>query len=101
MSLAANRLTGVTVKVSKTRKPPIQNPLELENEYFTRCGSYTSVPKAGQTLDIKCENGGATGRYIYVYLPSKNYLTICEVQIYGDSKYMAILIPVAPFTNMV
>ena len=82
--LSASRLTGVTVKVSYV-KPPLQNAMSLDTDRFSLCGDYKAVTKAGETVNIKCRNG-AYGRYVYVYLPSKNFLTICEVEVNGKRK---------------
>ena len=82
---SANRLTGVTVKTSM-RKPPVKTPTDLNGAGYTLCGKYTPVAKAGQIINIQCA-GNVNGQYVYVYIPSKTFLQICEVEVYGQCKY--------------
>ena len=81
----AERLTGVTVKVSD-RTPPVKTPKDLDGSGYSLCAKYSAKPKAGQIINMKCR-ANAAGRYVYVYIPTTNYLTICEVEVYGDRKY--------------
>ena len=83
--ISAERLQGVTVKVSHQR-PPLQNPLELETAAFRLCGARTSATKAGELVPITCPKS-TRGRYVYIYLPRKSYLTMCEVQIYAEGNF--------------
>ena len=83
---SAERLTGVTVKVSD-RTPPVKNPKDLDGSGYSLCAKYSAKPKAGQIINMKCR-ANAAGRYVYVYIPTTNYLTICEVEVYGDRKYI-------------
>ena len=83
--ISAERLQGVTVKVSHQR-PPLQNPLELETAAFRLCGARTSATKAGELVPITCPKS-TRGRYVYIYLPRKDYLTMCEVQIYAEGNF--------------
>ena len=85
----ANRLTGVTVKASDSR-PPIKNILDLERDDYLLCGSRTAETKPAEIVKITCKSG-ADGRYVYVYLPGTNFLTMCEVKLYGDGKSDGIL----------
>ena len=72
------------MKVSK-QAPPLKNSKDLNGDKFALCGDYDKDAKPGQRIDIKCKEG-AEGRYVYVYIPKKDYLTLCEVEIYGNSK---------------
>ena len=70
------------MKASNVR-PPIKNPNELQSSKFSLCGNHAAVTKAGEIIDIVCKKD-VQGRYVYVYLPSTNFLTICEVEVYGE-----------------
>ena len=36
-----------------------------------------------ETVKLRCTNR-MYGRYVVIYIPGKQYLTLCEVQIFGD-----------------
>ena len=82
---SANRLTGVTVKASG-QTPPLEDVTALDGTGFTLCGMYTKVTKPAEIVSIACAPR-VSGRYVYVHLSSKNFLQICEVEVYGDRKY--------------
>ena len=42
---------------------------------------YKGAATNGQVLDIKC-NSGVKGRYVWIQVPGKQYLTLCEVQVF-------------------
>ena len=81
---AADRLTGVTAKVS-SKRPPLQNAYSLNLEPFQLCGQYTAKTKPGEIITMDCK-ADVIGRYVYVYIPKTNFLTICEVEVYGEGK---------------
>ena len=82
--ISAARLAGVIVKASDNR-PPVKNVQELDERDFLFCGSRTTTNTPAERIKITCKSG-ADGRYVYVYLAGTNYLTLCEVEIYGDGK---------------
>ena len=89
---SANRLTGVTVKASG-QTPPLEDVTALDGTGFTLCGMYTKVTKPAEIVSIACAPR-VSGRYVYVHLSSKNFLQICEVEVYGDRKYITNIFPV-------
>ncbi|XP_054478165.1 uncharacterized protein LOC129110029 [Anoplopoma fimbria] len=46
-----------------------------------RCAEITSIP-AGGVAEFKCE--GMDGRYVNIVIPREEYLTLCEVEVYGS-----------------
>ena len=87
---AAERLTGVAVKASDIR-PPIENSQELDEEEFLLCGRHTAHTSGGQIIKIYCKPD-TDGRYVYVHLPGTNYLSLCEVEIYGVGKLISFFL---------
>ena len=61
--------------------PPVTAVDDLDG--YARCGQYGGTPPEVSTIDC---TAGAIGRYLYVYLPASNYLTLCEVEVYGERK---------------
>uniref|UniRef100_UPI003AAAE58F fucolectin-1-like n=1 Tax=Centroberyx gerrardi TaxID=166262 RepID=UPI003AAAE58F len=52
------------------------------NAVLTLCAVISSIP-AGSSQTFKCD--GMEGRYINIVIPGrKEYLTLCEVEVYGD-----------------
>ena len=74
------RLADYIVAVT-TEEPPVNALMNLDD--YARCGQYEGTPAEVSNIDCIA---GTIGRYLYVYLPSTNYLTLCEVQIYGERK---------------
>ena len=46
------------------------------------CSEFDGEFGAGYTMRLPCSDG-AVGRYVIVYLPVKQFLTLCEVQVFG------------------
>ena len=49
---------------------------------FYRCAYHKDALGAGETKELKCIQS-VTGRYVFVMLKVKDYLTLCEVQVFG------------------
>ena len=48
---------------------------------MNRCQYFTDDVAAGVTLDIRCKS---RGRFVYVRLRKREYLTLCEVEVYAE-----------------
>ncbi|XP_026117572.1 fucolectin-5-like [Carassius auratus] len=69
----SERMTGVEIRIG--------NSLENNGNNNPRCGVTSLVP-AGSSVSFSC--GGMEGRYVNMYLPNiQEYLTLCEVEVYG------------------
>ena len=51
---------------------------------FATCAYVSGGLKAAETRLIPCTHG-VTGRYIVIYFNRKDVLTLCEVEVYGQS----------------
>uniref|UniRef100_H3AEU5 Fucolectin tachylectin-4 pentraxin-1 domain-containing protein n=1 Tax=Latimeria chalumnae TaxID=7897 RepID=H3AEU5_LATCH len=59
----------------------IGNSLEMNGFHNPRCASISKVER-GSTVTICCK--GMVGRYVTIAIPNrKEYLTLCEVEVYG------------------
>ena len=83
-SSTANYMKDFIVTVGDER-PPVQNGFDLDHPPFRRCGQYMGTPLTSVPTTIWCDEL-AVGRYVYVYLPGKNYLQLCEVEAFGLRK---------------
>ena len=50
---------------------------------FNRCKYHPGAVKQGATIDIKCGTG-LIGNTVTIQLRGRNYLTLCEVQVFGE-----------------
>jgi hypothetical protein len=75
-SLPAERLTHVKVGLASVN-PQVQAPAEGNYEV---CATVDDVLAAGENKLIKCSG---TGRYLVIQLPAEQYLTLCEVEVFG------------------
>merc|ERR1711907_352434 len=67
-----NRLNGFVVRVGDN---------DTWKNSKGQCGGRNNIRQGG-SKSVKC--GGKRGRYVYVVLAGKtNYLTLCEVRVYG------------------
>ena len=49
---------------------------------------YTDKVKISTRHEVKCKDDSARGRYVYIHIDDENYLSFCEVQVFGElSKY--------------
>ena len=83
--IAAQRLKDFRVALSDI-KPPVSSGFNLDHLGYRRCGQYGGTPDAAKPARLDCKED-AVGRYLFVYLPGTEYLTICEVEAYGLSKF--------------
>ena len=84
-SVIAERLANFRVVLSSIQPPVIDGRI-LESHDFRPCASYRGVPPAGKFSTLKCTEDGAIGRYMYLYLPARQYLTACEIEAFGIRK---------------
>ena len=70
------RLSDFIVAVSNTENPANSDVLDT----FSRCGQFSGQPGDVETMSCAPD---ATGRYLYVYLPTTQFLAICELEAYG------------------
>uniref|UniRef100_A0ABM5GF69 Uncharacterized protein isoform X1 n=1 Tax=Pogona vitticeps TaxID=103695 RepID=A0ABM5GF69_9SAUR len=68
----ANRLNGAEIRIG--------NSLERGGSTNPRCAIIASLG-AGETQNFDCE--GIQGRYVTVTIPRIQFLTLCEVQVFG------------------
>ncbi|OCT75080.1 hypothetical protein XELAEV_18034070mg [Xenopus laevis] len=70
MDCCSERLRGAEIRIGKY--PQNNNPV---------CGTITDISQA--TINLFC--GGMEGRYVSVVIPGRaEYLTLCEVEVYGE-----------------
>ena len=50
--------------------------------FVLRCAYYQGAVGKGQTIEIYCTKE-VRGRYVYVMLRGSDYLTLCEVEVFG------------------
>ena len=58
-------------------------------EKYKRCSQYVGAAKDNRKLYMNCDNA-VEGRYLYLYLPASNVLTMCEVEAYNESEYKKV-----------
>ena len=49
----------------------------------SRCRHYGGAVRQGGTISLHCRRNNH-GRYVYVMLRGRNYLTLCEVEVYSQ-----------------
>ena len=86
--ITAQRLKDFRV-VASDFKPPAPSGYNLEHEGYRECGRWKGIPAAGKVATLKCDEK-AIGRYVYIFIPGTEYLTICEAEIYGLRKLLFI-----------
>ncbi|XP_040020954.2 uncharacterized protein LOC120810467 [Gasterosteus aculeatus] len=70
---ASERLNGAEIRIGDS--------LANFGNDNARCAVITSVPPGGVS-EFRCN--GMDGRYVNVFIPRKEYLTLCEVEVYGS-----------------
>uniref|UniRef100_A0A8C9U2I8 Fucolectin tachylectin-4 pentraxin-1 domain-containing protein n=1 Tax=Scleropages formosus TaxID=113540 RepID=A0A8C9U2I8_SCLFO len=75
----AVRINGAEIRVG--------NSLDDNGNQNPLCAVITWIP-AGNSSSFQCN--GMTGRYVNVVLPRPDFLTLCEVQVYGYTKNLAL-----------
>ena len=76
------RLKDFRVLISDTGFPV--SSLQLRTDQFQLCGQFPGIPPDGVKSRVKCPWGGITGQYVYITLLRRDYLSLCEVQVYGS-----------------
>nr|BAK38714.1 F-type lectin [Oplegnathus fasciatus] len=73
----ADRLNGAEIRIGDS--------LENNGNNNPRCAVITSIP-AGVTVEFQCNGiNGMDGRYVNIIIPGRQeYLTLCEVEVYGS-----------------
>ena len=74
------RLSDFRVLVSNMSFP-VTSP-QLATEQFRLCGQFHGIPPAAAISRLKCPRA-IIGRYVYITLPRRGFLTLCEVHLYG------------------
>jgi hypothetical protein len=72
------RLANMNIGLMNT--PPSQS---LAPSQYSLCAYYPDYPALGETVNLPCMPGTLPGRYLVVQIPSVNYLSTCEVQVFG------------------
>ena len=93
LSLPAQKLQDFHVTLSDMR-PPIVEGTILESHDFRPCGAYNGVPPAAQFTTLECTEQNSIGRYLYLYRPVHDYLTVCEVEVFGLGEFLYITLDV-------
>ena len=70
-------------------KPPVYSGFDLAHNGYRRCAQYEGQPAAIHAEELKCHDM-AIGRYVYLYLPYKDHLCVCEVEVFGVREYSGI-----------
>lgn len=78
----ANFQTGVTNTDPASSAPKVGG--------YSVCGTMGGAVGGGATHTFECPGCGVTGRYAVVQLKGTNYLTLCEVRIFGCECFIAI-----------
>ena len=92
------RLKDFRVLISDTGFPVSSS--QLDTDQFQLCGQYPGIPPASVKSRVKCPWGGITGRYVYITLPRTDYLTMCEVLVYGCKRLNGINVKVEMSNDM-
>ena len=78
--IAAERLSDFTVGLTNvspwTTAPPVV-------EQGPPCAVYQGSPRLGSTTTIPCDPRSSPGRYLFIRLAGRNYLTLCEVEVFA------------------
>ncbi len=80
VSLAENRIQDFVLYVSDSF-----DPNAFDNSQYTACTYDDQEWGAGETRDFGCDEQ-VFGRYVILQLADANWLTICELEVYGGCK---------------
>ena len=58
---------------------------------YNRCKYHSGSVSSGGTITLNCD-GSNHGRYVYVMLRGKDFLTLCEVEVYSKKGMINILL---------
>ena len=88
--LFAERLADFIVTVGDVAASEDNHPSSAPG--FNECHRYSGTPPAGSTVTVFCDAGPIWGRYVTIYVPRAEWLTLCEVQVYAfNSTYPNII----------
>ena len=82
---SAGHLKNALVTLSDN-PPPVKYGGILSQPEYRPCGQYNGIPLTTPTT-LTCKSS-AIGRFIYVYIPRRDRLSICEFEAYGYRKYI-------------
>ena len=84
--VTADYIKGLTIKVSDRK--PVSGTTPNFDRYsgYRTCGQYPGTPQVSADITITCSSN-SIGRYVYAHVPGNSYLQMCEVQVFGKSKY--------------
>ena len=90
LCLAAQRLNGYVVAVSD-QAPPVVSGQDIKKApgIYSYCGKLDRKTRASGREILNC-NKAVKGRFLYIYLERADYLTMCEVKVFKDCKYMQV-----------
>lgn len=78
--IAAERLSNFTVGLTNvspwTTAPPVV-------EQGPPCAFYQGSPRLRSTTTIPCDPRSSPGRYLFIRLAGRSYLTLCEVEVFA------------------
>ena len=80
------KLANVTVVASNVSFPPSTPPSQetMGHQFFAQ---YVGVLPAGITVSLFGADGPVSAQFVYVYLPRTVQLILCEVEVFGISKF--------------
>ena len=78
MFVTVSRLDHFEVRVGSNFSEDTFHPSSYE-----LCASHNQIFAGGVTLHLPCITA-LRGRYVVVTIPDSQFLTICEVQVYGE-----------------
>ena len=80
------KLANVTVVASNVSFPPSTPPSQetMGHQFFAQ---YVGVLPAGSTVSLFGADGPVSAQFVYVYLPRTVQLILCEVEVFGISKF--------------
>ena len=79
--VSANRLHDFEIRIGNNAS--LNDPQEFDPFVFDLCYKSQETFPAGATWHLQC-NESLRGRFVVVVLPLRQYLTICELQVFGD-----------------
>ena len=85
--ISVERLSDFTVYVSDVSFPPPDDQPFAEPDYHV-CATYVGYPPGGTAVIITCQQGPVWGwgTHLYIQQPRVEFLTLCEVEVYGWGK---------------
>ena len=84
----ANRLRDFQIGVSNFNPGSVDPNLYRSSDYKT-CAKYRPAMGPGEYRSFDCFD---QGRYVIVQLSAHDYLTLCEVEVFGHGRYLEHMI---------